>query len=224
MTLPQRNTALERPTNFYYLMCKLDRAQYHLVEDGSLIIKNAWDHYKNMGIGSIIMEHGKNGINDPMLKIKVSGHIDYRYYYMLKRRITGDYADVFVTSCVNNFRFPVFKNEKFMSEQPLYYWFSQRYKSVFISKVLTVGNYLDDGLSRNLRKLEVENWKCTLYESNLFLSSDTPLWYRLKKGMLVDFILIKKKKSIFKYICKSSNRWILMTALLPAAMYTYFKR
>ena len=28
MTLPQRNTALERPTNFYYLMCKLDRAQY----------------------------------------------------------------------------------------------------------------------------------------------------------------------------------------------------
>ncbi len=29
MTLPQRNTALARPTNFYYLMCKLDRAQYH---------------------------------------------------------------------------------------------------------------------------------------------------------------------------------------------------
>ena len=28
MTLPQRNTALARPTNFYYLMCKLDRAQY----------------------------------------------------------------------------------------------------------------------------------------------------------------------------------------------------
>ncbi|WP_206705619.1 hypothetical protein, partial [Limosilactobacillus portuensis] len=30
MTLPQRNTALARPTNFYYLMCKLDRAQYRL--------------------------------------------------------------------------------------------------------------------------------------------------------------------------------------------------
>ncbi len=28
MTLPQRNTVLARPTNFYYLMCKLDRAQY----------------------------------------------------------------------------------------------------------------------------------------------------------------------------------------------------
>ncbi|MCG0715716.1 IS30 family transposase [Lactiplantibacillus plantarum] len=28
MTLPQQNTVLARPTNFYYLMCKLDRAQY----------------------------------------------------------------------------------------------------------------------------------------------------------------------------------------------------
>lgn len=28
MTLLQRNTVLARPTNFYYLMCKLDRAQY----------------------------------------------------------------------------------------------------------------------------------------------------------------------------------------------------
>lgn len=33
MTLPQRNTALERPTNFYYLMCKLDRAQYRLAKE-----------------------------------------------------------------------------------------------------------------------------------------------------------------------------------------------
>ena len=28
MTLPQRNTALARPTSFYYLMCQLDRVQY----------------------------------------------------------------------------------------------------------------------------------------------------------------------------------------------------
>ncbi len=30
MTLPQRNTVLAKPTNFYYLMCKLDRAQYRV--------------------------------------------------------------------------------------------------------------------------------------------------------------------------------------------------
>ncbi|MCP9334356.1 hypothetical protein, partial [Lentilactobacillus hilgardii] len=28
MTLPQQNIALARPTNFYYLKCKFDRAQY----------------------------------------------------------------------------------------------------------------------------------------------------------------------------------------------------
>ncbi|MDA3723946.1 hypothetical protein, partial [Limosilactobacillus fermentum] len=29
MTLPQQNTASARPTSFYYLMCQLDRVQYH---------------------------------------------------------------------------------------------------------------------------------------------------------------------------------------------------
>ncbi|WP_434482189.1 DDE-type integrase/transposase/recombinase, partial [Limosilactobacillus fermentum] len=29
MALPQQNTASSRPTSFYYLMCQLDRVQYH---------------------------------------------------------------------------------------------------------------------------------------------------------------------------------------------------
>jgi hypothetical protein len=38
MTLPQRNTVLAKPTNFYYLMCKLDRAQYQYNGKGVLFI------------------------------------------------------------------------------------------------------------------------------------------------------------------------------------------
>ena len=41
MTLPQRNTALERPTNFYYLMCKLDRAQYQAHYNGNVVSLDA---------------------------------------------------------------------------------------------------------------------------------------------------------------------------------------
>lgn len=195
----------------------------YLVKGGTTIISNVWNKYKDKNIGSIIMEHGNTGINDPMLKIRDNGHIDYRYYYMLRNHIIGDYADVFVTSCVCKFRFPEFENENFMSEQPLYYWLSKRYKSVFLSEIITIGEYLDTGLSKNLRELEIKNWQCTLYESNLFLGSDTPLWYRLKKGVLYDFIVIKKRKNIFNYISRASNKWILIISFLPATLYACFK-
>lgn len=215
------NFAFDKITTPLFIIIDSDD---YLVNDGSVIIKNAWNKYKNKNISSIIMEHGSTDINDPMLKIKNSGHIDYRYYYMLRNHITGDYADVFITSCVQDFRFPEFENETFMSEQPLYYWMSQRYKSVFLSQVLTIGKYLNDGLSRNLRKLEIQNWQCTLYESSLFLGPDTPLWYRIKKGILYDFVLLKTKKNIYSNIASSPNKAILIISLLPSIIYTLLKR
>ena len=47
MTLPQRNTALARPTSFYYLMCKLDRAQYHQKQD--TLFKCLFEDFKATG-------------------------------------------------------------------------------------------------------------------------------------------------------------------------------
>lgn len=194
----------------------------YLVENGAELITNSWEKYKNKGIGSIIMEHGRHGTSDPMLEVEKNGLIDYRYYYMLRNHIIGDYADVFVTSCVKEFRFPEFSDEYFMSELPLYYWLSQRYKSVFLNRVLTVGDYLDDGLSKNLRILQLKNWKCTLYECSLSLASDTPLWFRLKRGILYDFILLSKGKNLIKYIFNSGfHKFILFICILPAMLYMF---
>ena len=44
MTLPQRNTVLARSTNFYYLMCKLDRAQYPVYRDNKYTDKLAHNY------------------------------------------------------------------------------------------------------------------------------------------------------------------------------------
>ena len=38
MTLPQQNIASARPTSFYYLMCQLDRVQYHIARVYSYIV------------------------------------------------------------------------------------------------------------------------------------------------------------------------------------------
>lgn len=195
----------------------------YLVDDGSLKVERAWNKYKNLNIGSIIMEHGANGKDDPMLIVPRSGTIDYRYYYMMKKHLVGDFSDVFVTDVVNKFRFPEFPNETFMSENPMYYWMSQKYKSVFLKGVLTIGNYCSDGISSNLRKIELQNWRGTLYESNLFLSSDTPLWFRFKKAILYDYILIKKRSNLISNIFHSNHELILLICLFPAWLYSLVK-
>lgn len=192
----------------------------YLVSNGSVLIENSWNEYKKLDIGSMIMEHGARSIDDPMLEVPEHGIIDYRYYYMLKHHLIGDFSDVFVTNKVNQFRFPEFPNETFMSENPMYYWLSQNYKSVFLKQVLTIGEYLQSGTSKNLRQIELENWEGTLYESSLFLSSDTPLWFRLKKGILYDYIILKKKEKYVDRILHSDHKWLLLACTLPAWLYS----
>lgn len=188
-----------------------------LVQNGSELIENVWRSNRNdTSIGSFIFEHGDTSIEDPMLKIKNNGEKDYRYYYMLKNHLIGDYADVFITQRVKSFRFKEFKNEYFMSEGVLYYWMSQKYKSLFISKVLTIGSYQKDGLSSNLRKVELESFNGTLYETEFYFGTDTPLWYRVKKAILYDFIVIEKKLPISKKIMKNKHA-CLLALLLPVA-------
>lgn len=191
-----------------------------LVENGSLLIEKAWAKYKNLNIASIIMEHGKTGKNDPMLKVANNGLVAPRYYYMVRNHIVGDYADIFVTSKLKKFRFPEFIDEDFMTEGPMYYWMSKNYNSVFLDVVLTVGNYKSSGLSRNLRKLQLKNWHGTLFETSLYLSSDTPLWFRIKKAILYDYILIKKHTYGELKSLKLKQKSLLLLCYFPALLYS----
>ncbi|WP_225209442.1 hypothetical protein, partial [Limosilactobacillus fermentum] len=48
MTLPQQNTALARPTSFYYLMCQLDRVQYRTSRISSFPLKEMTKPWRNI--------------------------------------------------------------------------------------------------------------------------------------------------------------------------------
>lgn len=61
----------------------------------------------------------------------------------------GDICDVIKTDILKAHPFPVFPNEKFCRESLLFNRLSIHYKAIFIYKIITLGDYLDDGLSVN---------------------------------------------------------------------------
>lgn len=65
--------------------------------------------------------------------------------------ISGDRAEVFYTDVLKKYRFPVFDDEKFLSEKVL--WNQIAYDGYilrYFNEIIYVGNYLDDGLTNNL--------------------------------------------------------------------------
>lgn len=199
------------------LMIIIDSDDY-LIPRGAELIEEYWQKYSSVSdIGSMIFERGKMNEDEP---IKTIDHefIDRRYYYLAKAKKYGDYSDVFVTDAVANYRFPEFKKEKFMSEGPLYYYLSQRKLSVFIPKVLTVGSYLNNGLTKNIRYNQVKNYKGTLYETNLYLDVDTPFLFRIKKAILYNYVALCCPEKFSRIFKRNKHKGMLVLCLLPAIL------
>lgn len=100
--------------------------------------------------GSVIGEEFPSGLNSYLDKI----------YSAVK----GDKADVIRKSALVNFSFPIYPNEKFMAESPLFIWLGSEGKTKFINYKGYVCEYLPDGLTDSSIK---NRHKCT--NSTLFV-------------------------------------------------------
>ncbi len=89
---------------------------------------------------------------------KVGGEVDYdtidvdNVYFREKLRIKGDMAEVWRTSVLKEFPFPVYENERFMSEGSVWAQIARNYKLRYFNKPIYICDYLEDGLTLNAFK------------------------------------------------------------------------
>ena len=77
-----------------------------------------------------------------------------------KYSITGDKAEVFFTHVLRKYKFPVFENEKFMTENVVWYAIAaDRYKIRWFNEIIYITEYLPDGLTHKYNKLLATNPK-----------------------------------------------------------------
>lgn len=110
----------------------------------------------------------------------VSDFIEERY----NRGINGDKAEVWVTDCLRDFRFPEYEGERFISESVAWIWLAERYDMLFVNKIIYITEYLQGGLSDNGRRLRFQCPHLMAYGSLMTMSNRFSLKVRIKETLL----------------------------------------
>ena len=110
----------------------------------------------------------------------ISNFIDERY----NRGVKGDKAEVVVTQCLKDFRFPEYEGERFISESVLWIWLAERYDMLFVNKIIYIAEYQQGGLSATGRKLRFQCPHLMAYGSLITMTKHFSLKIRIKETLL----------------------------------------
>ena len=126
----------------------------------------------------------------------------------------ADKAEVFYTRCLKEFPFPEYKNEKFLGEDLVWIRMALKYQMVHINKAIYVGNYLDDGLTKNRRKNNIKSPHGCMERAKEFMRPELNLKYRLKGAM--QYLVYGKFAGEENLIAKAPNKGLALCAVLPS--------
>lgn len=146
----------------------------------------------------------------------ISNHIDFRF----NKSLLGDMCEVFRSSVLKKYPFPVFEGEKFLSEAIVWNRIAFVYNTVYVNKPIYVTDYLEDGLSKNSLRVRYNSPNGASLNANMFLDPRFKLSIRLKNALLYDgFSIISGKK--FVSIIKESNNKFLALLFFPLGIVFY---
>lgn len=191
-----------------------------LTEDAVETILNDWEKYKNCeknicGLSYYRLKSDKSIIGDSFKKpIAVDTFINVR----VNNKIKGDKAEIYLTSVLKRFPFPVFEDERFLSEAIVWNSISSAgNKLVFIDKGIYICEYLRDGLTSNARRLQLKNPKGTLLHAKSHFDKSCKLSVRLKYMiMYISVLKFANKKYYVTFKELSKGKLLYIIAFLPA--------
>jgi glycosyltransferase involved in cell wall biosynthesis len=96
----------------------------------------------------------------------------------------SDKAEVFLTSCLKEYTFPEYPDERFLGEDLVWIRMALKYEMVHINKVIYIGNYLDCGLTQNRRKNNIQSPNGCVERAKEFMRPQLKLKYRIKGAVL----------------------------------------
>ncbi|EPZ0458235.1 MULTISPECIES: glycosyltransferase family A protein [Bacillus] len=139
----------------------------YLSDDAVQTLYNEWDYIKNDDeLAGVIGLRGES-VTQPIgtwMPEDIEKSSIFNLY--AKYKFKGDTIIAFKTSILKEFQFPIFENEKFVTEAVIYDKISQRYKMKLLNKVLYICEYLNDGYTRNIYSIHKKNPNGYIYFLN----------------------------------------------------------
>lgn len=200
-----------------------------IVDSDDFLVSNAigtiisdWDKHKEEVIGLSYLRKHRNG--------NVIGDVfeqDYDIQTFEKVRlidqISGDKAEVWTRDVLYTHPFLEFIGENFFSEQHAYLSISGAGKMLFRNEAIYVTEYLENGLSNNIRILQWNNPYGALTNAIQAANPDYGFKQRLKSFILIIVFSLKSRTNLLRnlYIAEYGVYWLLLSPVGVAAYITY---
>lgn len=151
----------------------------------------------------------------------VSDHIEYR----INGKRLGDCCEIVRSSALREYPFPVYTGERYLSETHLWMSSADKYKTVYIPKIIYIYEYLEGGLTKEGRSFWRTCPKGCMHSQIIGLNPRCSFVFRAKKALLVHYYgRILKMKT--KDICRDSGypRFVGLFTLPGLLLYHIWER
>lgn len=179
----------------------------YLTEDAILKIKKWLETIKGekkiAGVAGLRGNSEYIRIGDFPKRIEKENYIDAYNTDRIKKRLTGDKAEIYKTDILRKFPFPEIEGETFLSESVV--WNELAYHGYMVrwfNSIIYITEYLEDGLTKNLYKKRVENFKGYSLETKCEMKNHNISKYRY----LGRYIILADRKGFNQQeICRFVN-------------------
>ena len=127
----------------------------------------------------------------------------------------ADKAEVFRTRCLKEFLFPEYPGERFLGEDIVWVRMARKYMMVHINKAIYIGNYLEDGLTKNRRINNIKSPIGCMNRAREFMSNDIKIKYRIKAALQHIIYGRFAKMSIVRIFNDSPDKKLTLICLIP---------
>lgn len=202
------------------LVIILDSDDYLTNNALEIIIKYYFKYNNHDNIcGFVFLKIYPNGdLNGKLFPIneQICSFIDRR----VNGKIHGDKCEVLYTKYFKKHKFPEYKGEKFISESTVWISMGLKYEMVFINEKIYVAEYLENGLTKQGRKLRISSPNGSMENARIRMNNKSNFIRRFKGGILYSCygLFAQKKLSV---IIRNNEYKLLTIISLPFGYVLY---
>ena len=193
------------------------------VENGLEIILKYWKKYEKnsdiAGMGYLSTYPNREIIGSSFPEKEM---ISTQFEIYNKYGVKGDKGLMFRTEIIKKYKFPVFEDEKFITEAVVYNRICEKYKMVYVNEKIEIKEYQEDGLTAKYNNLLLKNPKGqALYHNEINSQKLT-----FKQKILNNAVYYKFCKVAgygFSKIYKECYNKMGLIISLPVGIYMYWK-
>lgn len=176
-----------------------------------------YDYDKSIACFSFLRGYPDGSVNGQKFKEN-----EYRSNYIecrVNNRVVGDKAEVYRTDVLKKYKFLEIKGENFLFEDYVWIKIAQKYDTIHINKIIYYGDYLSDGLTKNIQKKKKSSPVGMMKRAELFCSKSFSFNNRIK-GMIM-YISYGRIKYRYKNLYKGTNyKALFIVCILPSILFS----